>query len=154
MTAKFRVILRLGNCPRIVGDELSVENYIENIIKDANVRNKISIQVEAIRARKPTGDRVTTTIMHPVKYSADLRKVAGTISEFYGLDVILEESDFNPRSNVATIRVVTPTGKEVVKLSMSCYEGAKYWSIGGQTFVTANQMDEVSALVRKSREEA
>ena len=49
---KFKISLKLGNCPRIIDDELSVENFIENIIKDANVRNKINLQVEEIFAKE------------------------------------------------------------------------------------------------------
>jgi len=44
---------------------------------------------------------------------SDLAKLASAVSAFFGLEVIVEDADFDPSTTSADLRVITPNGKTV-----------------------------------------
>lgn len=96
--------------------------------------------------------KVITKVMHPLKESSELRRFAEIVSEYYGLNVIIDEADFNPFNGRADFKILTPSGKVIALFHMSFYKDAKHWSFGGQTFIVSDQLDELSSKARALQE--
>ena len=131
--------------------KIETKNLIEFLRVKLTETSPIAIAYKAIIIKRlRQGEvKVTTKVMHPLKKSSELRKFAEVVSEFYGLDVLIDEGDFNPYEGRADMKVITPSGKVIALFHMSFYKDAKHWAFGGQTFVVGNQLDEVLKLVKK-----
>jgi len=77
--------------------------------------------------------------------------MAEMVSEFYGLDVILDPADFNPSSKNADLKIITPSGKVVGLFHMSFFSPWDHWTFGGQTFIISEQLEELSVKARELR---
>ena len=96
--------------------------------------------------------KVTTKVMYPLKNSSELRMIAEVVSKYYGLDVLIDEADFNPYEGRVDMKILTPSGKIIVVFHMSFYKDANHWAFGGQTFVTGDHIKKLSKKVRGSLE--
>lgn len=82
---------------------------------------------------------------------AGLLEIANVAAKFYGLDIHVDEADFNPDQDRADLKVVTPSGKVVAIFHLSIYRGEKHWSIRGQTFITSDHTSELSEIIAERR---
>lgn len=87
-----------------------------------------------------------------IRNKVGMERIANMVSEFYKLDVVVEKADFNPDSSRADLKVITPSGETVVLFHMSIYRGEKHWSLGGQTFITADHCEEFTSKIWDWRE--
>ena len=84
---------------------------------------------------------------------SDLAKLASAVSAFFGLEVIVEDADFDPSTTSADLRVITPNGKTVAYYGASLHTGNKYWSLNTETFATWKSMAELNELRKKERKQ-
>lgn len=97
---------------------------------------------EIIKRLRQNESKVTTKIMHPLKESAQLREMAEMTSKFYGLNVVIDESEFSSSTHV-DFKIVTPSGKIVGLFHMSFFQPWDHWTFGGQTFIISEQLGEL-----------
>ena len=94
---------------------------------------------------------IKVTIKTKIRNKADMEKIAIMVADFYGLEVVVDRADFNPNTRRADLKVMSPTGKVVVLFHMSIYSNEANWSLGGQTFITADHCEEFTSKIWDSR---
>lgn len=94
--------------------------------------------------------KVTTNVNHPLKKSSQLRKIAEMVSKFYGLNILINEAEFNSYSGRVDMKILTPSDKVIVVFHMSFFSPWNHWTFAGQS-CTLSQ-DYLEELRRKAWE--